>query len=327
MRVALDAMGGDHAPRELVAGALAAAAADADLHVLLVGHEDKVRAELAEQGGAPANVTVVHASDVIGMEASPVEALRKHPDASILRALQLVRKGEADGVVAAGSTGAAVAATMMTLKRLRGVRRPGIAVPMPARNKHGVCLLLDAGANPACRAHHLHQYAIMGANYYREIFDAESPRVALVSIGEEETKGTTLTKESTKLIRGTKLNFVGNIEGRDLFGGACDVAVADGFVGNIILKSAEGFAEMLLGMVKEELAGKSPQALRDIGRRMDYAEFGGAPLLGVDGIVMICHGRSERRAIGNAIKACARALSHNLNQNIVNGLTTEGANA
>jgi glycerol-3-phosphate acyltransferase PlsX len=215
----------------------------------------------------------------------------------------------------------------MTLKRLPGVRRPGIAVPMPAHNAHGVCLLIDAGANPACRPHHLHQYAIMGANYYREIFEEESPRVSLVSIGEEETKGTNLTKEAAKLLRGSALNFVGNMEGRDLFGGACEVAVADGFVGNIILKSAEGFAEMLLGMIHEVLAGSSPEALRDIARRMDYAEFGGAPLLGVDGIVMICHGRSDRRAIANAIRACTRAVAHNLNENIVRGLTSEGANA
>ncbi len=320
MRVAVDAMGGDHAPRELVAGALDAARSDDDLTVVLVGHEEQIRAELSEldDDGLGERVAVVHASDVIGMDAKPVEALRAHPDASILRAMGLVRQGEADGIVAAGSTGAAVAAATMSLKRLSGVRRPGIAVPLPAQNEKGVCLLIDAGANPNCRPHHLAQYAVMGANFYREVYGIADPRVGLVSIGEEETKGIHLTKDAAQLLRADKqVHFAGNIEGRGLFGGACEVAVADGFVGNIILKSAEGLAEMLLGTFKS-LMGSGDRA-KALGK-FDYAEFGGAPLLGVDGAVMICHGRSERRAVGNAVLACARAIDHHVNDKIVAGL-------
>ena len=319
MRVAVDAMGGDHAPRELVTGALDAVRQDSALEVILVGREPEIVAEITSQGGAPDSVRIVHAGDVIGTHESPVDTLKKRPDASILRTLQLMSAGEADAIVAAGSTGAAVAASMMTLKRLPGVRRPGIAVPMPARNPRGICLLIDAGANPDCRPHHLAQYAVMGANYYREVFEASDPRVALVSIGQEESKGNALTKEAGKLIRGSAVNFVGNIEGGDLFGGACEVGVADGFVGNIILKSAEGCAEMILSMVGE-LAKDDPGMARSLAAKVDYAEFGGAPLLGIDGVVMICHGRSKGRAIANAIRAGARAVASQVNENIVRGL-------
>ena len=325
MRVAVDAMGGDKAPRELVAGALEVARNDDDYEILLFGDRAQVEPELREQGGAPDNVRVIHAGEVISMGASPVEALKKNPDASILRAIQALGAGEADACVAAGNTGAAVAASMMTLKRLPGVRRPGIAVPFPARNRHGVCLLIDVGANPNCRPAHLYQYAIMGANYYRSMFGEESPRVALVSIGEEESKGTSLTKEAGELLRNGPVQFVGNAEGRDLFGGACEVGVADGFVGNIILKAAEGFAEVTLALVADLLTAANPRVLQDLARRVDYAEYGGAPLLGVDGVVMICHGRSDRRAIANAIRAARRAVKEHINANIIEGLSHEPA--
>jgi len=320
MRVAVDAMGGDHAPRELVAGAVDAAA-DATGAIVLVGRSDAIEAELDKLGGKPANVEVAQADDVIGMDDTPVEALKKNPDASIVRALRMMHAGEADAVVSAGSTGAAVAASMMTLKRLPGVRRPGIAVPMPAINRHGVCLLIDGGANPNCRAHHLAQYAVMGANYYRRVFDEPNPKVGILSIGEEEGKGNTLTREAAKMIRQTSLNFAGNVEGSGFFGGACHVAVTDGFVGNIFLKSAEGASEMLIAMLSEVLGKDNPEALRKIVRRVHYAEFGGAPLLGFEGVVMICHGRSDRRAISNAIRAGTRALSHHVNEDIVRGIS------
>jgi glycerol-3-phosphate acyltransferase PlsX len=317
--VAVDAMGGDHAPHEVVAGSLQAARGDPSIHVVLVGRPGDVEDVVQTQGGAPDNISILHATELITMGESPVDALKKKPDASILRAVRLVAEGEADAVIAAGSTGATVAAAMMTLKRLPGVRRPGIAVPMPARNKHGVCLLLDGGANPICRPHHLYQYGVMGANYYKEIFDESDPRVALVSIGQEESKGIELTREAAQLLRESPVNFAGNVE--DIFAGDCEVGVADGFVGNIILKSAEGFAEMLLGMVNEVLAKESPAVLGSVAHRVDYAEFGGAPLLGFDGIVMICHGRSEQRAISNAIRSGVRAVQQNVNRNIVEGLT------
>ena len=319
MRVAVDAMGGDNAPHEIVAGALIAARGEDAIEVILVGDQKQLEEELESQGGTPATVKAVHASDAVAMGESPVEALRMRPDASILKAVRLVRENKAEALVAAGSTGATVAACTMSLKRLRGVRRPGIAVPMPSRNRNGVCLLLDAGANPAARPHHLYQYGVMGSNYYREMFGESNPRVGLISIGEESSKGNTLTRDATELLRDSDVNFVGNVE--HLFGDACEVALADGFVGNIILKTAEDLAEMLLGMVAETVGGNDPAAFKSIANRVDYAELGGAPLLGVDGVVLICHGRSDRRAIANAIHSGARAVDHQINDNIVRGLT------
>jgi len=327
LRVGVDAMGGDHAPKELVAGALDAARNEPGFSVLLVGDQERIEAEIAAAGGAPGNVVVRHASQQVGMADSPVDALRRNPDASILRTVQLVASGEADACIAAGSTGAAVAAAMMVLPRLPSVRRPAIAVPFPARNRHGVCLLLDVGANPACRPAHLYQYAVMGSNYYRSVFGEPNPRVALVSIGEEEGKGNTLVKETTKLLRTGPVRFAGNVEGRDLFGGACEVGVTDGFVGNIILKAAEGFAETVLAMVSDLVQSSNPGLLRELARKVDYAEYGGAPLLGVQGVVMICHGRSDRRAIANAIRVGARAVRGHVNERIVEGLTPESAGA
>ncbi len=325
MRVAVDAMGGDHAPREQVAGSLLALSRDPKLEIMLVGRQADLEAELSTQGASMDRLELVFATDVIGMNEKPVEALKSKPDSSIGRAVLLVRGGHAEGLIAAGSTGAAVAAAGFGLKRLEGVRRPGIAVPMPALNKSGVCLLIDAGANPSCRPHHLEQYGVMGANYFREIFECASPRVAVVSIGEEEAKGNELTREATKLLRQGELNFVGNIEGRGLFGGDCEVAVADGFVGNIILKASQGCAEMILGKIHQRIGKEQPELMRELFGMTDYAEFGGAPLLGVDGHVMICHGRSDRRAIANAIRACTRAVQQNVKESIVAGLARTAA--
>jgi len=321
LRVAVDAMGGDHAPAELVAGAVEAVRKDPAIEVILVGREDDVREELDQLGEIPAGISVVHAGQVVAMDDKPVEALKERPDSSILRALQIACQGDADAVIAAGSTGAAVAAATMTLKRLPGVRRPGIAIPFPARNECGVALLMDAGANPQCRPHHLMQYAVMGANYYESVWGVKNPRVGLVSIGEEEGKGNAFTKEAAEKIRQTSVNFIGNVEGRGMFGGDCDVAVTDGFVGNIILKSAEGVAELLLGQVKAVLGETDPKSFMNIARKFDYATFGGAPLLGVNGTVVICHGRSDRRAIMNAILVSARAVAGHVNEHIIAGLS------
>jgi len=326
MRVAVDAMGGDHAPRELVAGALEAARGDPDLEVVLVGLRDAVEVEVETQGGAPANLAVVHAAEVVAMDDRPVAALKTRPDASVLKTLHLLRSGRAGAAVAAGSTGAVVAAAQLVLKMLPGVRRAGIAVPIPARNPSGVCLLIDAGASVDCRADQLFQFGVMGASYYATVFGVDRPRVGLVSVGEEETKGNELTQRAAALLREGPLNFVGNVEGRDLFGGACEVAVADGFVGNIVLKSTEGCAEMLFGMVSEVLAKRNPDAILSVARKMDYAELGGAPLLGVDGVVLVCHGRSPGRAIANAIRAAGRVVDRRVNDAIVRGLgSSEGA--
>lgn len=317
MRVAVDAMGGDHAPRALVAGCLQAARTEPGLEVLLVGRRDAVAREVAAQGGER-NVAIIDAADAVPMDEPPVEALKRRPDASILGALRLLGRGEADAVVSAGSTGATVAAALMTLKTVPGVRRPGIAVPLPASNERGVCLLLDAGANPDSRARHLQQYAFMGANYYRQAYGVDAPRVALISMGEEEHKGTQLTREVAGLLRDSPLDFVGNVEARGLFGGACEVAVANGFVGNLILKTVEGLGELLLAKLGESSA-------RSILKEIDYAEFGAAPLLGVAGCVMICHGRSRERAIFNAIRAGMRTAAQRVHQTILDGLPAEEA--
>jgi glycerol-3-phosphate acyltransferase PlsX len=317
MRVAVDAMGGDHAPRAVVSGCLQAARDEPEHEILLVGRRAPVAAEIDAQGGA-SNITVVDAGEAVPMDEPPVEALKRRPDASILQALRLVGRGEADAVVSAGSTGATVAAALLTLKALPGVGRPGIAVPLPSRNRRGVCLLLDAGANPDSRAQHLRQYAFMGVNYYRRAYGVESPRVALISMGEEEHKGTRLTREVTGLLRGSPLEFVGNVEARGLFGGACEVAVADGFVGNLILKTVEGLGELLLAKRGENLA-------QSIAKEIDYAEFGAAPLLGVDGCVMICHGRSRERAIANAIRAAVRVIGQRVHESILDGLKIQEA--
>ncbi|MHC4450411.1 MAG: phosphate acyltransferase PlsX [Planctomycetota bacterium] len=325
MRLAVDAMGGDHAPKELVAGAIEAARKDAAIEILLVGREDEVRAELEQHSDVPASLSVVHAAGVISMNEKPVEALKRSPDASILKAMRLVGDHEADAVIAAGSTGAVVAACTFALKRLPGVRRPGIAVPFPARNEKGVALLLDAGANPNSRPNHLAQYAVMGKNYYESVWGTTNPRVGLVSIGEEDSKGNAFTKESAEAIRNTHVNFIGNVESNGMFSGACEVAVADGFVGNIILKTAEGTAELLLGRVKGAIGATNPKAFMSVARSFDYAEFGGAPLLGVDGTVIVCHGRSDRRAISNAILVAARAVAGHVNEHIVAGLSEQNA--
>jgi len=302
-------MGGDFAPKEVVAGSLDAARGDAALEVILVGRAEEVEAAAHEAGGLPRNARIVHAPDVIGMGETPVDALKRKPGASILRTMQIVASRDAESCVAAGSTGAAVAAAMMCLSRLKGVKRPGIAVPFPAANRSGVCLVIDVGANPSCRPDHLLQYGVMGSNYYRAMYQEPSPRVALLSIGEEEGKGNLLVKEASKLLKAAPVRFLGNAEGKDLFRGACDVAVTDGFVGNILLKAVEGVGEFLMDLLAKALPKENRGILADLARRVDYAEFGGAPLLGMEGMVMIAHGRSDRRAIANAVRAAGRAGS------------------
>ena len=240
--------------------------------------------------------------------------------------MQLVASREADAVIAAGSTGAPSwpPATMFA-QAPAGRAPPGHrGAPCPRSTSQGVALLLDAGANPACRPHHLAQYAVMGANYYASAWGVETPRVGLVSIGEEEAKGNDFTQASPRPPSATTdVNFIGNVESRGLFGGDCEVAVADGFVGNIILKTAEGVAELLLGRVKSVIGSSHPKSFMNIAKSFDYASFGGAPLLGVDGTVVVCHGRSDRRAISNAILVAARAIAGHVNENIVAGLARQ----
>jgi len=330
-RVAVDAMGGDHAPRDIVRGAVAAAEADPTLEQLLVGDEGKIRGEL--QGREPPHgITIVHAADVIEMHESPVEALRKKADTSIVRCMKLVLEKRADAVVSAGNTGGVVAAATFLLPRLPNCRRAGIAVPFPSRT--GACVLMDVGANIQCKPVHLVQYALMAREYAREICGIADPRVALLSVGGEEGKGNPLVKETFAALKAVKgLRFIGNVEGQQIFSGETDVVVCEGFVGNVILKSAEGMAEAFLHMLFKEVgdslgetnpAGK--QVLSHLKARTDYAQYGGAPLMGHEGAVFISHGRSNATAMKNAIRFADSYVGHSVNARVTEALAAVAAN-
>ncbi len=317
MRVAVDAMGGDHAPGEVVRGSAAAVEARSDLEVILVGHKDRIQPHLdaLTPGTHLSRIRVVHATEVVDMSEHPVEALRRKPDNSVLRSLQLVKRGEADAVATAGHTGAAVAGATLTLGMLEGVRRPGICVTFPTQA--GVATLMDVGANIKCRPIHLVQYGIMGSAYARAILSIEDPRVGLLNIGEEAGKGTDLIQETHRLFAQTRINFRGNAEAHDVY-------VTEGFAGNLILKVAEGFGASLMATLKRELVrhlGESKdllaQVITRIEERVDYAEYGGALLLGVNGVVVIAHGRSEARAIANAVRVAAEFAGRNVNRTIL----------
>lgn len=317
-RIALDAMGGDHAPKATVAGALDAVRRDADLLVVLVGDERLVRAELSAAGAEAsdfARFEFVHATQNVTCDEPPVEGLRSKPDASIRRAVEVVQRGGASGLVAAGSTGAAVAASTLTWKLIPGVRRAGIAVTLPNR-RGGHTVLCDVGANISCKPLHLFHYGVMGSVYSKSMFGVAAPKVGLLNVGSEEAKGTELVRETKKIFDGSRLNFIGHIEGNQLVDGTADVVVCEGFVGNVVLKVAEGLYETFSGALKGTLAETKeadPGLFRVLGdfltrfkQRMDYAEYGGAPLLGVNGLCLISHGRSDARAIQNAVLLAAR---------------------
>ncbi len=315
MKVALDAMGGDFAPAETVAGALLAAK-ELGVEIVLVGDRERIEERLAALGGAKGlAVSVVHAGGVIPMdEHHPVEALRRTRDASVLVAADLVARGEASAMVSAGNTGAAMIAAIMRQKRIRGVDRPAIATVFPTTT--GYCLLIDAGANSECRPHHILTFAQMGVAYAKSVMGIPQPTVALLSNGEEETKGTELVIAAHELLRKLDLSFIGNIEGKDIPFGKADVVVTDGFTGNIVLKLAEGVGEAIVSMLKDSISKSlvckigallARPALKALARRMDYSEYGGALLLGVNGVTVIAHGRSRAGAIKNAIRAAKSA--------------------
>lgn len=329
VRVGVDAMGGDRAPGVVVRGASLALGQDDAVELVFVGDERHVRDALAsaEVNGYASRIRVLHASQVIGSDEAPVEAFRGKHDSSLARLIELAANGEVDAVVSAGHTGAFAAACQLRWKRLAHVSRPGIAVTIPTY--HGPLVLCDAGANIQAKPRHLRDYAVMAAVYARRVFGIESPRVALISIGEERGKGTNLVKEAHGLLRHDRtVHFVGNVEGSDLFENRCDVAVCDGFVGNIVLKLAEGMAEGFFRTVASEfddeeagLRERIDSALDRIRNRHDYARFGGAPLLGVNGVCIICHGRSNEFALCNAVKTARRFVEHGFNDAITDALT------
>jgi len=319
MRIAVDAMGGDHAPEVVVTGAVAAAR-DLGVELLLAGPRARVEAELARHRSVPGGITIIDAPEVIEMHESPAMAVRRKKQASIVVAMEQVRDGHADAVVSAGHTGAAMGAALLRLGRIPGVDRPAIAAVLPTLAAHPV-VLLDVGANVDCRPHHLLQFAMMGTVYARQVLGISAPHVGVLSNGAEEGKGSELTLRTTALLRETGLNFVGNVEARDVFSGAADVVVCDGFVGNVVLKFGEGLAVAIRDIVKSEFRGLRGRLLllylaplaskmRRSYRRIDYREYGGAPLLGIEGVCIIAHGSSNARAIRNAIRAAVEAVRH-----------------
>ncbi len=305
-RIAVDAMGGDFAPQEIIEGALKAIKTFPQIIVYLVGQEDKIRMYLPRR--KPKRLEIIHAPQVVTMDDLPIEALRTKPESSIRRAFELVKSGIAQAIVSAGNSGAVLATALFVLGRIPGVSRPAIATILPTMKKNAV--LIDSGANVDCKPQHLVQFATMGSVFCEQILGFKKPRVGLLSIGEEGGKGNTLVKQTHKLLSESHLNYVGNIEGRDIYKGEVEVIVCDGFVGNICLKLSEGLAEALMAMMAQEIYKKklasigfalAQCAIKHFKRRIDWRERGGAPLLGINGVVIISHGRSDEIAIKNAI--------------------------
>lgn len=327
MRIALDAMGGDYAPGPNITGAIAALQADPALNVVLVGPQDQIDSQIEASGYSGDRLTVAHASQVVGMEEKPTDAMRQKPDSSISICWKLMAAREVDAVVSAGNTGAVVASGLRTRLFLKDVKRPGIAVTLPTTAGHAV--LMDVGANPSARPSHLYQYAVMGEVYAREVLRIESPKIGLINIGSEDVKGNDLYRDTYRLLNEGPLkeNFVGNVEGRGLYQGEADVLICEGFVGNVVLKVSEGMADFLMQEASKQILGcldterdKAKGAFQDMGKRFRYHETGGAPLLGIDGICIICHGSSDAQSISNALRGSAMFKNRGINSQIAERL-------
>ena len=322
IRIALDAMGGDRAPAAPVEGALAALTKHEDLEVLLVGDPAALEREMTSRGGVPARARIVPADGVVSMDEEPARAMKAKPKNSARVTAECLASGQAQGVVNLGSTGAAVAAAVFFVKKLPGVLKPGIAVPFP--RKDGVTVVVDCGGIVDASPQNLWQWAVMARHHARVAFGVAAPKVGILSVGEEEHKGNALVHATWELFKKSPIEgFVGNVEGRDVFGGSVDVVVCDGFVGNVMLKAAEGLGEMMLGQVKAAI-GARPEGqalLRDMVRRLDYAEYGGAPLLGVQGAYVIGHGRSDGRAVANALRVAREHVASGVEAKVVEELS------
>jgi glycerol-3-phosphate acyltransferase PlsX len=328
MRIAIDAMGGDNAPDEIIAGALESIESlSEDDELILVGPEEIIEAQLPSLKSRKGAVSVVHAPDIIAMDEVPIGTLRKKPKSSIAVLAKLAKRGQTDAVISAGNTGACVAAFQMRMRNLSGVNRPGIAVVFPTPG--GPVVICDVGANIACKPIHLYQYGVMAGVYSKHLLGIENPRVGLMSIGAEDAKGNEVVKKARELMKSdSNMNFVGNIEGRDIFDGTCDVVTCEGFVGNVILKLTEGLVDGLFKAIKYELmeeklrlAMKFKHIMKRIYKKYDYNTYGGALLLGVNGTALICHGASESRTIRNAICASKRFYTEKINDKIVEYLS------
>ena len=328
MKIAVDAMGGDHAPGVVIDGAIAAVK-EYNLEIVLVGDMQKIKSLLAKGRYFGDKISIEHAEEVIGMHDSPATSVRRKRNSSIVVGINMVKDGRADAFFSAGNTGAVVCAGTLGLGLLPGVERPGIAIITPTLK--GISLIIDVGANIEAKPLHLLQYAVMGGAYLQYIFDRPNPSVGLLNVGEEESKGTDFTKEAYELLSKSNVNFIGNVEGKAMFSGVCDVIVCDGFVGNVTLKVIEGTAEAIQVFLKRHLL--KANLLGKIGilllkktfikfkKELDYADYGGAPLLGVNGVVIIGHGRSNARAIKNAIRVAGEEVEKQVNQRIIEALT------
>ncbi len=323
IRIGLDAMGSDNAPAVDVEGAVLAAR-EFKHEIVLVGKRELLEKELEKHRPVPRNISIQHADEVIGMHEQPVLSVRRKKNSSVVVLNNLAKEKKIDAMVSAGNTGAMVCAATLKCRLLPGVERAGIGVIMPTLK--GTVMMIDGGANIDAKPKHLLQYAIMGSAYLEYIFNNMSPRVGLLNIGEEESKGTGFLKEAYGVLELSGLNFIGNIEGRDIFRGDCDVIVCDGFIGNVALKVSESTAHALVEMLKRELKNNvltkigallAKKAFLALKRRMDYAEYGGAPLLGIDGVCIICHGSSSAKAIKNAIRVAGEEVTKNVNKHIV----------
>ncbi len=327
LKIAIDAMGGDFAPQRVVEGAVLAAR-NFGIQIILVGDEARVGEELNHHQTSGLDITIHHASEIVRMDESPVEALRKKKDSSVRVAINLLKEGAVDSILCAGNTGAVVATAQFVLRTLPGVDRPAIATVLP--NVCGTSLILDVGANVDSKPYQLVQFGIMGELYARHVLGKENPTVGLLNIGAEDVKGNELTREVLKAMKSFPINFVGNIEGRDVYNGTVDVIVCDGFVGNIALKISEGVASMMGKVLRQEIESLgwrkigykilSP-AFSRFKKRFDYSEYGGAPLLGVNGNVIISHGGSTVKALMNGVRIAAECADHRILEQITAGMT------
>ncbi len=325
MKIAVDAMGGDKAPSVVVEGSVEAASLG--VPIILVGDTARIEAELAKRKVAGLPIEIQHASQVVEMCESPVKAIRSKKDSSIKVCFDMVKRGEASAVVSAGNSGAAMAAAMLVLRKLKGVDRPAIAVSVPTMKEPAV--VLDVGGNVDCKPLHLVQFAMMGDVYATYVLKEDKPRIGLLSNGAEEGKGNELTRATNELLKKTTLNYIGYVEGKDIFSGNIDVVVTDGFVGNVVLKLSEGLVDAVVTMLKEEIQASVPAkfgyllargAFRNLKKKIDYDEYGGAPLLGIDGTCMISHGSSSPKAIKNAILKASEFVKEGVNQHLTDEL-------
>jgi glycerol-3-phosphate acyltransferase PlsX len=326
MRIVLDAMGGDHAPEVVVEGGVMAAR-EYGIEVVLVGPQEVVETELAKHDTAGLSLPVVHASQVIEMTDEPSMAAREKKDSSMVVGMNLVKNGEADAFTTAGNSGGALAAALFRLGRIKGIKRPALSTIFPTRK--GFCFISDVGANTDCKPVYLLQFGIMASAYAERVLGIPNPTVGIVSTGEEEGKGGILVKEAFKLLKKSGLNFIGNVEGKDIPAGLADVVVTDGFSGNIVIKLSEGVAALLMEVMEEEIKKRptavlgallARAALREVKSRLDYSDYGGAPLLGVDGVVIVGHGRSNAKAIKNMVRVGKEAVEKGMLKAIKEGI-------